>query len=46
MGMMQTQQSRRDLLKSALAVAGLGVLGVPEWALPLLAQRDPEDHPR
>jgi DMSO/TMAO reductase YedYZ molybdopterin-dependent catalytic subunit len=31
--------SRRDLLKkSGLAAAGLGILGLPEWALPALAQ--------
>ena len=35
---MVKQSSRRDLLKGGLAVAGLGVLGVPEWALPALAQ--------
>jgi DMSO/TMAO reductase YedYZ molybdopterin-dependent catalytic subunit len=30
--------TRRDMLKSGLALAGLGVLGLPEWALPALAQ--------
>ena len=30
--------TRRDVLKGGLAVAGLGMLGVPEWALPALAQ--------
>ena len=35
---MTKQTSRRDVLKGSLAVAGLGVLGVPEWALPALAQ--------
>jgi DMSO/TMAO reductase YedYZ molybdopterin-dependent catalytic subunit len=30
--------SRRDVLKTGLAAAGLGVLGVPEWVLPALAQ--------
>src|SRR5688572_16394788 len=29
---------RREILKGGLAVAGLGVLGIPEWALPALAQ--------
>jgi len=32
------QSTRRDILKSSLALAGLGVLGLPEWALPALAQ--------
>ena len=35
---MMKQSSRRDILKGGLAVAGLGVLSVPEWALPALAQ--------
>ena len=35
---MTTQRSRRDILKGSLALAGLGVLGVPEWGLPALAQ--------
>lgn len=35
---MSTQHTRRDLLRGGLAVAGLGVLGYPEWALPVLAQ--------
>ena len=35
---MTKQTTRRDILKGGLAVAGLGVLGVPEWALPALAQ--------
>src|SRR5215813_5736202 len=34
---MESQRSRRDILKGGLAVAGLGVLGVPEWVLPVLA---------
>ncbi len=37
---MQHEHSRRDILKGGLAVAGLGVLGLPEWALPVLAQGD------
>jgi DMSO/TMAO reductase YedYZ molybdopterin-dependent catalytic subunit len=32
------QHTRRDILKGGLAVAGLGVLVIPEWALPALAQ--------
>jgi DMSO/TMAO reductase YedYZ molybdopterin-dependent catalytic subunit len=35
---MTTSQMRRDILKGSLAAAGLGVLGVPEWMLPALAQ--------
>ena len=35
---MTKQSSRRDILKGSLALAGLGVLGVPEWAFPALAQ--------
>lgn len=30
--------TRRDLLKSSAALAGLGMLRVPEWMLPVLAQ--------
>ena len=35
---MTNQRSRREILTGGLAVAGLGVLGIPEWALPALAQ--------
>src|ERR1043165_8292991 len=35
---MTNQHSRREILKGGLAAAGLGVLGVPEWVLPALAQ--------
>jgi DMSO/TMAO reductase YedYZ molybdopterin-dependent catalytic subunit len=35
---MKTTTTRRDMLKGGLAVAGLGVLGMPEWVLPALAQ--------
>ena len=35
---MTKQTTRRDILKGSLAMAGLGVFGVPEWALPVLAQ--------
>lgn len=30
--------TRRDLLRSGLAVASLSVLGIPDWAIPALAQ--------
>jgi DMSO/TMAO reductase YedYZ molybdopterin-dependent catalytic subunit len=35
---MTMQSTRRELLKGGLAVAGLGLLGIPDWALPALAQ--------
>lgn len=35
---MANQQTRRDVIKGSLAVAGLTFLGIPEWALPVLAQ--------
>jgi DMSO/TMAO reductase YedYZ molybdopterin-dependent catalytic subunit len=35
---MTIQNTRREILKGGLAVAGLGMLGIPEWALPALAQ--------
>jgi DMSO/TMAO reductase YedYZ molybdopterin-dependent catalytic subunit len=35
---MSKQQTRRDILKGSLALAGLSVFGIPEWAVPALAQ--------
>ena len=35
---MAKQTTRRDILKGSVALAGLGVLGLPEWAFPALAQ--------
>jgi DMSO/TMAO reductase YedYZ molybdopterin-dependent catalytic subunit len=35
---MDVQHTRRDLLRGGLAAAGLGMLNVPEWVLPALAQ--------
>src|SRR5438445_6031521 len=35
---MTHQHSRRDVLRGSLALAGLSVLGIPEWVLPALAQ--------
>lgn len=32
------ETSRRQLLRTGMAVAGLGVVGVPDWILPVLAQ--------
>ena len=37
---MTKQTTRRDILKGSLAVAGLGVLGIPECAFPALAQSE------
>src|SRR5688572_9093361 len=37
-GSMRKETTRREVLKGSLAVAGLGVLGTPYWALPALAQ--------
>jgi len=35
---MTKKQTRREILKGSLAFAGLSVFGIPEWALPALAQ--------
>jgi DMSO/TMAO reductase YedYZ molybdopterin-dependent catalytic subunit len=35
---MANQHARRDILRGGLAAAGLGILGIPEWVLPALAQ--------
>ena len=35
---MTTESTRRDVLKQGLALAGLSVFGLPEWAFPALAQ--------
>ena len=32
------KNTRREIIKGGLAAVGLGVLGIPEWALPALAQ--------
>src|SRR5881628_133281 len=37
---MKNQSTRREILKGSLAWAGLSVLGIPEWALPALAQSE------
>jgi len=37
---MMKQSTRREVLKGSLAVAGLGVFGIPEWAFPALAQTE------
>ena len=35
---MAKETTRREVLKGGVALAGLGALGVPEWAFPALAQ--------
>jgi DMSO/TMAO reductase YedYZ molybdopterin-dependent catalytic subunit len=35
---MSLKHTRRDILRGGLAAAGLGMIGVPEWILPALAQ--------
>ena len=37
---MANEPTRRDVLKGGLALAGLGVAGIPEWVLPALAQEE------
>ena len=37
---MTNHKTRREILGGSLAVAGLSVLGIPEWALPALAQSE------
>jgi DMSO/TMAO reductase YedYZ molybdopterin-dependent catalytic subunit len=37
---MMKHTTRRDVLKGSLTLAGLGVLGIPEWTLPALAQSE------
>jgi DMSO/TMAO reductase YedYZ molybdopterin-dependent catalytic subunit len=37
---MPNQNSRRDILKGTLALAGLSVIGLPDWMLPALAQSE------
>jgi DMSO/TMAO reductase YedYZ molybdopterin-dependent catalytic subunit len=35
---MSNHNTRRELLKGGLALAGLGMMGIPDWAIPALAQ--------
>ena len=37
---MTNQNTRREILKGSLALAGLSVVGLPEWVLPALAQNE------
>ena len=36
----RVDSTRRQILKGSLAVAGLTILGIPEWVLPVLAQSE------
>jgi DMSO/TMAO reductase YedYZ molybdopterin-dependent catalytic subunit len=40
---MRNQHTRRDIVKSGLALAGLGMLGIPDWLMPVLAQGETEE---
>src|SRR5437764_860959 len=35
---MTNRTTRRDMLKGTLALAGIGLFGIPEWVMPALAQ--------
>jgi DMSO/TMAO reductase YedYZ molybdopterin-dependent catalytic subunit len=37
---MAIETSRRAILRGSLATVGLGILGLPEWTMPLLAQSE------
>src|SRR6478609_8982980 len=37
---MKADTTRRTILRGGLALASLGILGIPEWALPLLAETE------
>jgi len=37
---MTPETTRRTILKGGLAMAGLGIVGVPEWAMPALVADD------
>jgi DMSO/TMAO reductase YedYZ molybdopterin-dependent catalytic subunit len=37
---MTDETTRRDILKGVLALAGVGIAGVPDWMLPALAQSE------
>src|SRR5687767_10880338 len=37
---MISKTMRWEILRGGLALAGLGVIGIPEWALPALAQSE------
>ena len=39
---MRKQSTRREMLKASFAMSGLGVLGIPNWAIPALAQGETE----
>jgi len=35
---MANESTRREVLRGGLAVAGLAAFGIPDWAIPALAQ--------
>jgi len=37
---MTSQPTRRDMLKGSVALAGLGMFGLPDWAFPALTQEE------
>jgi|AP95_1055475.scaffolds.fasta_scaffold16636_1 DMSO/TMAO reductase YedYZ molybdopterin-dependent catalytic subunit len=37
---MTRQTTRREMIKESMALAGLGVLGLPDWAFPALAEQE------
>jgi DMSO/TMAO reductase YedYZ molybdopterin-dependent catalytic subunit len=37
---MPRETTRREMIKGSVALAGLGVLGLPDWAFPALAQEE------
>src|SRR5678816_292412 len=39
-GRMTQHITRRDVVRTGLALAGLGIVGLPEWVLPALAQSE------
>src|SRR5215475_12357901 len=39
-GRMTQHITRRDVVRTGLALAGLGIVGIPEWVLPALAQSE------
>ena len=40
MDTMTSRTTRRGMLKGTLALAGIGLFGIPDWVLPVLAQGD------
>lgn len=36
---MANETSRRDMLRGTVAIAGLSVFGIPDWAIPVLKEK-------